>query len=132
MPRFEAKNAEKCEAVQQAMRRVAQNGDQRMSWAAFYNSVSKGWSNPKTVEQYMKRHCMSLKPAWVDDPVERSGARGPFGIGGALRDLSVENCVLVEGDVALSCLGKSRIGLTANLTATGPLFQGGSTSSRRH
>ena len=124
MPRFEAKKVEKREAVQQAMRDVAQNGDQRMSWAAFCKTVSRGWTNPDTVKQYMKNHYMSLKPAWVDDPVERSGANGPFGISGALRNLTADNCVKVDGDVALSCLGKSTsIRLANGDTATAKRFQ---------
>ena len=93
--KFSGKNSQKCEAVRQAMRRVQRVGDQRMSWAAFCKTVSKGWTNPETVKQYMKNHCMSLKPAWVDDPVERSGTRGPFGIGGAL---------LCRGDLRVHCL----------------------------
>ena len=107
MPRkFETKNADKCEAVRQAMPRVRRVGSERMSWATFYKEVSRlaGFNNPSAVRGYIEKHAMSLKPAWVDDPLEQHGARGPFGIVGALRDLTVDNCVKVEGDVALSCL----------------------------
>ena len=65
---------------------------------------------------------MSLKPAWVDDPAEASGARGPFGIGGAFQDLSVENCVKVVGGVAHSCLGTSSILLANANTASSRRF----------
>ena len=124
MPKFSATNAEKCEAVQQAMRRVARNGNERMSWAAFKKIVAKGWSNPANVNVYMMDRCMSLKPAWVDDPAEASGARGPFGNDIAFQDLTVENCVKVVDGVALSCLGKSniRIGTTGD-TASARRFQ---------
>ena len=126
MPRkFETKNADKCEAVRQAMPRVRRVGSERMSWATYGNEVSRlaGFNNPSAVKNYIQRHAMSLKPAWVDDPLEQHGARGPFGISGALRDLSVENCVLVEGDVAYSCLGKRCIDLPNGDTARSRRFQ---------
>ena len=126
MPRFEAKKTEKCEAVRQAMPRVQRVDNARMSWATFHNEVSRlaGFNNPDTVRQWMQRNAMSLKPAWVDDPAEARGANGPFGIGGALQDLTAENCVKVVGGVALSCLGKGCIRLrTTGDTARSRRFQ---------
>ena len=108
MPKFSAKNAEKCEAVREAMGRVQRVGDQRMSWAAYGNEVSRlaGFNNPTNVKSWMQRKAMSLKPAWVDGPAEAFRSLCPFGNDIALQDLSVENCVKVDGDVAFSCLGK--------------------------
>ena len=106
---FDATNEGKCERVRQAMPRVPRVGDQRMSWATYGKEVAKlaGFNNPAAVGVWMQRNAMSLKPDWVDPPAKKKGSDGPFG-NFLLSQLTADNCVVVEGDVAYSCQKKKQ------------------------
>ena len=94
------------------MPRVPRVGDQRMSWATYGKEVAKlaGFNNNSAVGSWIREKVMPLKPDWVDPPARPKGSDGIFGNGEnvPLSQLTADNCVVVEGDVAYSCRKKKR------------------------